>query len=99
MKLDGLSCVSKPVGACDRCLDCAVEEKCPYSAKKIYLEPAERGYWGFPVHVVTDVKDIETLTNELRTGPYGKCAYDCDNDVCDNQVLTSRTLDHPISTL
>ena len=43
------------------------------------------GHW--PVSVVTgDVPDIESLTDALKTGPYGKCVYDCDNDVMDNQV-------------
>ena len=34
---------AKPEGAADRCLDCAIEPGCPYSARRIYLEPAERG--------------------------------------------------------
>ncbi|CAM5090958.1 unnamed protein product [Natator depressus] len=32
----------KPKGAASRCLDCSVEQTCPYSAKKIYLQRAEK---------------------------------------------------------
>ena len=76
----------QPAGAEDRCMDCHVEENCPYSALKIYLKPAEKGFWGFPVSVATDIEDIAVLTDRLRTGPYGRCVYECDNDVCDHQV-------------
>uniref|UniRef100_A0A8D0BPB0 Uncharacterized protein n=1 Tax=Salvator merianae TaxID=96440 RepID=A0A8D0BPB0_SALMN len=79
----------KPAGAAARCLDCSVEGTCPYSAKKIYLEQAENGYFGWPVSVVCSngQKDIESLTEALRHGPYGRCVYECDNDVVSNQVV------------
>ncbi|MGW3595132.1 hypothetical protein [Streptomyces sp. NPDC005167] len=34
---------NKPVGAADRCLDCAVETSCPYSAKRDYGDRLARG--------------------------------------------------------
>ena len=78
----------KPAEAGDRCLDCAYEPKCPYSAKKLYLGMVERGQTdAFPLHVITDDRSREGVMQALRTGPYGRCVYECDNDVVDNQVV------------
>ncbi|CAH2319782.1 PREDICTED: uncharacterized protein LOC108697669 isoform X1 [Pelobates cultripes] len=80
---------NKPKDAGSRCLDCSVEETCPYSAKKIYLEKAEMGMFCWPTSVVCNdgIYDIESLTKALKTGPYGRCVYECDNDVVSNQVV------------
>jgi predicted dehydrogenase len=80
---------AKPVEARDarRCLACAYEPRCPYSARKIYLGSLARGLTGWPVDVVTPEPTVETLTEALRTGPYGRCVYECDNDVVDHQVV------------
>uniref|UniRef100_UPI00358F8EE2 uncharacterized oxidoreductase SP_1686-like isoform X3 n=1 Tax=Myxine glutinosa TaxID=7769 RepID=UPI00358F8EE2 len=79
----------KPAGASDRCLDCMVEESCPYSAKKIYLEPAQRGVTGWPLSVICPDSQVTVgaITEALRSGPYGRCVYQCDNDVVTNQVV------------
>lgn len=71
-----------PENASDRCLVCAVEPDCPYSAKKLYY--ANLGNW--PTSVVTDIQTEESLTKALNEGPYGRCVYKCDNNVCDHQV-------------
>ena len=78
---------NKPEGASSRCLDCKVERDCPYSAVKTYLDPVKRGWPNGFCFVVADVPDIENITDALRNGPYGRCVYDSDNDVCDNQVV------------
>ena len=79
-----------PAGAAKRCVDCptAVEENCPYSAKRIYLKGClERNYSGWPVDVLTSDLTIEGVTKALREGPYGRCVYFCDNDVVDHQTV------------
>uniref|UniRef100_A0A3B3UMN4 Zgc:154075 n=1 Tax=Poecilia latipinna TaxID=48699 RepID=A0A3B3UMN4_9TELE len=80
---------SKPTGAGDRCVDCSVEGTCPYSACKIYVDRVKRGHTGWPVSVIcpNSLPDIESVTEALRSGPYGRCVYECDNDVCSNQVV------------
>ncbi|WP_245665077.1 Gfo/Idh/MocA family protein [Actinoplanes subtropicus] len=79
---------SKPAGAAARCLDCAVESTCPYSAKRLYLnclEDDDLAAW--PLPAVTPFRDRDAVLAALREGPYGRCVYDCDNDVVDNQVV------------
>lgn len=85
---------NKPHKAGDKCMECKVEESCAYSAKKIYLEPAMQGGSGWPMSVAAGCDDsvqgrelVDKLTSELESGPYGRCVYACDNDVCDNQVV------------
>ena len=77
----------KPQGAADRCLDCSVETDCPYSALKIYMGYLQRGELGWPVAMLTPDVTEEGVMNALRTGPYGRCVYACDNDVVDHQVV------------
>ena len=80
---------NKPAAAGDalRCLDCAYEPDCPYSAKRIYLDMVARGETGMPLTALTLEPNPTTVTEALQTGPYGRCVYECDNDVVDHQVV------------
>ncbi|MFB6704150.1 Gfo/Idh/MocA family protein [Streptomyces sp. NPDC056333] len=78
---------NKPNGAADRCLDCAVEADCPYSAKRDYSDQLARGEHIWPLSVVIDEFTPQALDTALREGPYGRCVYACDNDVVDHQVV------------
>ena len=66
----------------ENCFRCSEEESCPFSAKKIYLQ--EDKLINNSVHINPTKDNLEAI---LKQGPYGKCVFYCDNDVCDN--LTS----------
>jgi len=70
-----------------RCLDCSYEPKCPYSARKIYLGRVMAGDLDWPVSVLTPEPSLENVTEALENGPYGRCVYECDNNVVDHQVV------------
>ncbi len=71
-----------PAGATARCLDCPCAAGCRFDGKKAYLPI--RGEW--PATVLTEDQSEEGILKALREGPYGRCVFDCDNNVCDNQV-------------
>jgi hypothetical protein len=43
-------------------------------------------YAGWPVSTITDDLSLKGKWDALKTGPYGRCVYYCDNDVVDHQV-------------
>ena len=71
-----------PAGSTARCLDCPVAENCRFNAVHAYLPM--RGFW--PAAVLGPDQSEEGIMEALRTGPYGRCVYRCDNTVCDHQV-------------
>ncbi|WP_309127360.1 Gfo/Idh/MocA family oxidoreductase [Microbacterium sp.] len=78
-----------PAKAGPRCLSCVIEPDCPYSAKKIYLDPLDNGgVLSWPASVVTEGGSRADVIEALVNGPYGRCVYHCDNDVVDHQVVS-----------
>ena len=80
----------QPKGAASKCCDCPkeIERYCPYSAYKIYFtDRLTKGNTGWPTCVLTPEPTAETLSDAIKNGPYGRCVYECDNDVVDNQVV------------
>ena len=75
-----------PEGAARRCVDCTVSD-CPYNAVKFYLNQFEKAGDDWPQNVVAFEPTREKLMDALKTGPYGRCVYDCDNNVVDHQVV------------
>jgi predicted dehydrogenase len=72
-----------PPGSRERCTDgCAVEDKCPYSALKIYHRERQRLY----VFDLPDKKSKQpnAILQQLKTTNYGRCVYRMENDQCDH---------------
>lgn len=88
----------RPEGAADRCLDCALEHDCPYSAPRLYLGTLRADGPVWPVTVITSRTDEAGVVEALRDGPYGRCVWDCDNDVVDHQVVSMRLEDGAAAT-
>lgn len=80
-----------PAGSAERCMDCTVREQCPYDAYKIYITRegtgVRHGNTGWPANIVVANPTEERMQEALKTSPYGRCVYHCDNDVVDHQVV------------
>ena len=81
--LDYFRAENAPVGSAERCCDCALQGACRYGAMRVYLPTL--GAW--PAEMVCLEQTEEALKEALRSGPYGRCVYRCDNDVCDHMSV------------
>ena len=87
-----------PAGAALRCTDgCKVKKSCPFDAEKIYIEHkkigAANGFKDWPLDVLALHPTVESITKAIKTGPYGRCVYHCDNNVVDHQVVNLEMTD------
>ncbi len=62
----------------DYCIDCQIENKCPYSALKIYNGKKIKS-------VVFDFSSVEKVRQNMGASKYGRCVFNCDNNVVDHQ--------------
>ncbi|MBR3973063.1 MAG: Gfo/Idh/MocA family oxidoreductase [Oscillospiraceae bacterium] len=72
-----------PECSADRCSNCPVAETCRFNAWKCYQPTL--GSW--PTEVVCLEQTEEALMEAIKTGPYGRCVYRCDNNVCDHMSI------------
>lgn len=73
-----------PEGSAERCIDCKVEQSCPFSAVNLYKE---RKQWISNFDVPQGLTIDDVIDEELRSGKFGRCVYHCNNDVADHQVV------------
>ena len=81
--LDYFRVENAPEGSAERCCDCALQGTCRYDAMRVYQPTL--GAW--PAEMVCLEQTEEALKEALRSGPYGRCVYRCDNDVCDHMSV------------
>lgn len=76
-----------PKDAPEYCMDgCPHKDTCFYYAPKLY----EIGQWAACLRDIVANKfepTDEEVLEALKKGPYGKCAFKCNNDVVDHQVV------------
>ncbi len=73
-----------PPGAPARCTDgCPHEQTCPFSAPRLYVK---KGLWGHHMFYLGETD--EEKMRLLKTSPYGRCVFHCDNNVCDHQEVS-----------
>lgn len=87
-----------PEGAAKRCLDgCKVKDTCPFDAEKIYMTSKKTGVLSgktdWPLDVLALHPTEESIYEAIKTGPYGRCVYHCDNNVVDHQVVNMSMTD------
>ncbi len=73
-----------PPGAAERCVECPLQDTCLYSATRFYRHMKE----GWPFEVIAPPPDqLEDRIEAIENGPYGRCVWQNDNDVADNQTV------------
>lgn len=80
-----------PANSTERCTDpCPAEPSCPFSSLKQYVYTDRTRWWG---DVVSLDHSVEAHLEAVKTGPYGRCVWKCDNDVVDHQVVAMQFAD------
>ena len=74
-----------PPGAPARCLDGCPARDCPYNAEKLYFDPGVKPAYLRVLGIFDG--DRSRLGDILRTGPFGRCVFRCDNNVVDSQSV------------
>lgn len=79
-----------PEGCTAYCMGgCKEKENCLYDAEKIYVTSEKTGIMHkttFMSEVLATNATVDKVYEAIKTGPYGRCVYHCDNDVVDHQV-------------
>lgn len=88
-----------PSGAPMFCLDgCPSQNECLYYAPDFYLEHPKAATDGF-TQMLTAHPTSGAILNALKSSPYGRCVYHCNNDAVDHQTVSMEFADGSIASL
>lgn len=91
---------NKPEGAPARCTDgCPHGDTCFYNAVKLYYDDKNNSWFRGVAAKTVDNPPDEAVMEALLHGPYGRCVYDCDNDVVDHQIVNMEFEDGTTASL
>jgi len=80
---------ARPAGASDRCVSCALEPSCAFSAVRYYRRGLDNPGSAEEYNALVMAGEVTpgAIERALETGPWGRCVYDCDNDLVDHQTV------------
>ncbi len=79
---------NKPEGAPARCIDgCPHANTCYYNSVEWYLNKKDNAWFRTVATNTSENPSDELVIKALHETDYGKCVYDCDNDVVDHQSV------------
>lgn len=80
---------NKPQGAPDYCVQgCPKGDECPYNAIKLYYDDKNNGWFRSVAAGTIENPDDDAVMKAITDGPYGRCVFNCDNNVVDHQVVS-----------
>lgn len=79
---------NKPEGAPDYCVKgCPVADTCYYNAIKLYYDDKDNQWFRRAITRKVDTPTDDEVWEAISTGPFGRCVFECDNNVVDHQVV------------
>lgn len=81
-----------PDGSADRCTDCKYIDSCTYSAKKIYVDNWHKDnkpsfIWPYNKITLQNPLTEDAIYEGIRTSEYGRCAFKCNTEKVDHQLV------------
>ena len=96
-RLDWFRAENAPPGAPPRCTDiCPAAADCAYDAHRYLTD--KRRWLPMVMDHAADADDARIL-HFLKTSPWGRCVYHCDNDAVDHQILAVEMINGITATL